>query len=283
LLRAIILPRHISPMKTFLTLCCILFSAFPSSPEQPKSFRDLQWKYPRVRTASAEKDSLLRQRFQEKGIPYAPHAILLRAFKKEAALELWATAAEKQPYVLVHEYRICTSSGVLGPKRRFGDEQVPEGFYELDWFNPQSNFFLSLHISYPNASDRILGSHQNLGGDIFLHGNCASIGCIPITDDGIKEVYWLAVLVHSQGQRHLPIQIFPARLTSDGFNSLSATHSNQPDLLAFWRNLKEGYDLFEKSHQLPGIKTAPYGAYEFLPRAPAFSPHSSENSRAKSR
>ena len=148
-----------------------------SSPGQ-QTFRDLQWKFPRVRAAAAEKDSLLRERFQAKHLPYPPHAILLRAFKKEASLELWATAAE-QPYVLVHEYRICTSSGVLGPKRRFGDEQVPEGFYELDWFNPQSNFFLSMHINYPNASNRILGFRQNLGGDIFLHGNCASIGCIP--------------------------------------------------------------------------------------------------------
>ena len=250
-------------MKMLLTILLVLLSACPSSSEQPKTFRDLQWKYPRVRTASAEKDSLLRQRFQEKGLTYPPHAILLRAFKKEAALELWATAAENQPYILVHEYRICTSSGVLGPKRRFGDEQVPEGFYDLDWFNPQSNFFLSLHISYPNATDRILGSHQNPGGDIFLHGNCASIGCIPITDDGIKEVYWLAVLVHSQGQQHLPIQIFPARLSDEGLKSLAAEHLNQQDLVAFWRNLKEGYDLFEKNHLLPRIKTGPHGAYQF--------------------
>ena len=250
-------------MKAAITLLLVLLSALLSSPEEPKSFRDLQWKFPRVRTASAEKDALLRQRFQEKNLHYPPPAILFRAFKKEAALELWASAAENQRYVLVHEYRICTSSGVLGPKRRFGDEQVPEGFYDLDWFNPQSSFFLSLHISYPNGSDRVLGSHQNPGGDIFLHGDCASIGCIPITDDGIKEVYWLAVLVHSQGQQHLPIQIFPTRLTDDGFKSLANAHPNQPELLAFWRNLKEGYDLFEKSHQLPRVKTNAHGAYEF--------------------
>jgi murein L,D-transpeptidase YafK len=252
-------------MKTLRTALALLFLlAVPSLPEELKSFRDMQWKYPRVRTASKEKDEVLRQRFKEKGLAYPPRAILLRALKQEASLELWAADAEDKPFVLVHEYRICTSSGTLGPKRRFGDEQVPEGFYELDWFNPQSNFFLSLHISYPNASDRILGSHQNPGGDIFLHGNCASIGCIPITDDGIKEVYWLAVLVHSQGQKHLPIQIFPARLTDDGLKGLSATHRNQPALLAFWTNLKKGYDLFETSHQLATIKTRQDGAYEFI-------------------
>lgn len=130
---------------------------------QSKTFERVQERYPRVRTAQKEKDELLRQRFREKNLAFPPRAILLRAFKKEAALELWATDAKDKPYVLVHEYRICTSSRTLGPKRRFGDEQVPEGFYELDWFNPQSNFFLSLHISYPNASDRILGSHSNPG------------------------------------------------------------------------------------------------------------------------
>jgi murein L,D-transpeptidase YafK len=70
-------------------------------------------------------------------------------------------------------------------------------------------------------------------------------------------------LVHSQGQKRLPIEIFPARLTDDGFKSLAASHSNQPDLLAFWRNLKEGYDLFEKSRKLPRIKTNAHGAFEF--------------------
>lgn len=250
-------------MKSCLALLRVLLSAQPSFPEQPKTFRDLQLKFPRVRTASAEKDALLRETFQAKGLRYPPHAILLRAFKKEAVLELWATAAADQPYVLVHEYSICTSSGVLGPKRRYGDTQVPEGFYELDWFNPQSNFFLSMHINYPNASDRILGYRQNLGGDIYLHGNCASIGCIPITDDGIKEVYWLAVLVHNQGQAHLPIEIFPARLTEAGLRSLAATHRNQLELLSFWSNLKEGYDFFESSHRVPRVTARSDGSYAF--------------------
>jgi len=252
-------------MKTVKTAKALLFLlAVPALSEELKSFRDMQWKFPRVRTASKEKNEVLRQRFREKRVNYPPRAILLRAFKQEGLLELWAGDGQDKPLALVHEYRICTSSGTLGPKRRFGDEQVPEGFYELDWFNPQSNFFLSLHISYPNSSDRILGSHQNPGGDIFLHGNCASIGCIPITDDGIKEIYWLAVLVHSQGQQHLPIQIFPARLTDDGLKTLATTHPNQPALIAFWSNLKDGYTLFEKTHRLLRVTTRRDGAYEFI-------------------
>jgi len=249
---------------TKFALPLLLLLTIPSSSEEMESFRDLQWKYARVRIASKEKDEVLRQRFKERALTCPPRAILLRAFKKEALLELWAADTEDKSYVLVNEYRICTSSGILGPKRRFGDEQVPEGFYELDWFNPQSNFFLSLHISYPNTSDRILGSHQNPGGDIFLHGNCASIGCLPITDDGIKEVYWLAVQVRNLGRQHLPIHIFPARLTDDGLKALATTHPKQPALIAFWSNLKQGHDLFEKTHRLPIIKTRGDGTYEFV-------------------
>src|SRR6266481_1237468 len=227
---------------TKFALPLLLLLTIPSSSEEMESFRDLQWKYARVRIASKEKDEVLRQRFKEKALAYPPRAILLRAFKQEGLLELWAAGAADRPY-----------------------ELVPEGFYELDWFNPQSNFFLSLHISYPNASDRIRGSHKNPGGDIFLHGNCASIGCIPITDDGIKEVYWLAVQVHNRDQQHLPIQIFPARLTDEGLKALATAHSHQEALIAFWSNLKEGYDFFEKNHRLPRVKTRADGAYAFSP------------------
>jgi murein L,D-transpeptidase YafK len=251
------------PGHTLWLTSLFLFSS-AALPQSANSFREQQLKFPRVRVASKEKDAALRQLFAERNLAYPPHAILFRAFKKEAVLELWASDADDKPFALVHEYRICTSSGTLGPKRRFGDEQVPEGFYELDWFNPQSNFYLSLHISYPNASDRILKTRQNPGGDIFLHGNCASIGCIPITDDGIKEVYWLAVLVHNQGQRHLPIHIFPARLTDTGFKTLMGAHQNSPRLITFWSNLKQGYDLFEKAHRLPRITSRPDGSYAFL-------------------
>ena len=73
------------------------------------------------------------------------------------------------------------------PQATQGDSQVPEGFYHMDRFNPLSNFHLSLGVSYPNQSDRILGASGRLGGDIFIHGDCVTIGCVPITDEGIRE------------------------------------------------------------------------------------------------
>jgi len=241
----------------------VLFLGSAAAPQQVSSFREQQLQFSRVRTAAQEKDDGIRRMFEEKKLTYPPQAILFRAFKKEAQLELWASDSPGKELTLVHTYAICATSGVLGPKRKFGDVQVPEGFYELDWFNPQSNFYLSLHISYPNSADRILGSRANPGGDIFLHGNCVTIGCIPITDDGIKEVYWLAVQVHGTGQRHIPIEIFPARLTEEGFSSLKRSHLNQPELLAFWGNLREGFDLFERDHRSLKVTVASDGIYNF--------------------
>jgi murein L,D-transpeptidase YafK len=250
------------PKATPVFLLSGLFAAAIGA-QQGASLREQQLRYPRVRTASTEKDASLRAAFEKKNLAYPPKAILLRAFKKESLLELWVADSERGTFTLAKIYSICATSGVLGPKRRFGDVQVPEGFYDLDWFNPQSNFYLSMHISYPNASDRILGSHSNPGGDIFLHGNCVTIGCIPIQDDGIKEVYWLAVLARTSGQRHLPIEIFPARLTDDGLRALAQSHRDNADLIAFWDNLKAGYDAFENTHKLPSVKVAPDGRYVF--------------------
>jgi hypothetical protein len=96
----------------------------------PPSFRDQQWRFPRVRTAAKEKDEAVKQLLASKRLRYPPKAILLRAFKKEGLLELW-TENDYGTYTLAKTYSICATSGVLGPKRRFGDEQVRKDF--MSW------------------------------------------------------------------------------------------------------------------------------------------------------
>jgi murein L,D-transpeptidase YafK len=221
-----------------------------------------------VRAAANEKNGAWRELFLAKNLMFPPKRILLQAFKREAVLEVWSADKSPSAFTYLKSFRICASSGELGPKRRFGDQQVPEGFYEIDQFNPESEFLLSLHVSYPNSSDRILGSNGNLGGDIFVHGNCVTIGCLPITDDGIKELYWLAVLARQSGQKHIPIWIFPARLTDDGFRSLAQRHRQESDLVAFWANLKEGFDAFQKDHRTSEIAISPDGRYHFRSPTP---------------
>ncbi len=188
----------------------LLFLGTVLSPQQPSSlFREEQLAHPRVKTAAHEKDLELRALFAQKNLVYPPQQILLRAFKREAMLEVWVSSSTTQNYTLLKTFRICSSSGELGPKRRYGDSQVPEGFYEIDHFNPESAYYLSLHVSYPNASDRVLASHSNPGGDIFVHGNCVTIGCLPITDDGIKQVYLASSPAQAIGPIPHPYMDFP--------------------------------------------------------------------------
>jgi murein L,D-transpeptidase YafK len=212
-----------------------------------------------VQTAIKEKSETVKALFAAKKLAYPPQEIFIRVFKREGVLELWSHSANK--FVLVKEYKICAASGSLGPKRRQGDNQVPEGFYYIDRFNPVSNFHLSLGVNYPNESDKILGASGNLGGDIFIHGNCVSIGCMAITDDQIKELYVIAVDAKAAGQNRIPVHIFPAKMNQTGMKRLAAEAAQNQTLLSFWRNLKEGYDAFENNRRLPDIRVDRQGRY----------------------
>jgi murein L,D-transpeptidase YafK len=226
------------------------------------TFRREQERYPRVRAARVQAQPRLAADFSKVGLAYPPRQIVLRVFKMEGELELWARGAGGGPFVLVKTYPVCAFSGTLGPKRRQGDRQVPEGFYRISGFNPWSRFHLSLRIDYPNASDRILGGAGDLGGDIFIHGSCVTIGCVPIRDGPIAEVYVAAVDARDAGQAAIPVHIFPCRLDGD-LLGLEREAWRRPGLLDFWRNLKEGYDAFQSTRLLPRVWVDRRGRYRF--------------------
>jgi murein L,D-transpeptidase YafK len=183
----------------------------------------------------------------------------IRVFKWDKEVEVWLRPKAQKEFRLFKKYAICASSGELGPKRMQGDGQVPEGFYSIAVFNPYSSYHLSLGVSYPNASDRIIGK-GNLGGDIMIHGNCVTIGCMPLTDTYIKEVYVLAVEARNSGQQNIPVHIFPINMTESGMQELAARGNEHK---SFWDNLKTGYDLFEKNKQLPKVTVDKTGKYVF--------------------
>lgn len=230
-----------------------------------QSIKEEQLRYPRVRDAYKEKETLIRDLFLQKQINYPPQNIFIRIFKEEEILELWARSKPRDQFTLIKEYKICHRSGDLGPKRREGDSQVPEGFYHINGFNPQSAFHLSLRINYPNDSDRVLSDRQHPGGDIFIHGNCVTIGCIPITDENIKELYLVAVEARNNGQRRIPVHIFPKRLSEGGMTDLRDRFKDKNNLISFWENLREGCDYFERNHQLPTFRVRENGSYLFAP------------------
>jgi murein L,D-transpeptidase YafK len=229
-------------------------------------FKQAQLRHQRVREAYAQKEKMLEKWLSDKGIAHGGLDLYIRAFKKEQQLEVWVKEKSKPQYVLLKQYEFCETSGVLGPKRRQGDEQIPEGFYFIDRFNPNSLYHLSLGIDYPNVADKLREKAKpgiSLGGDIFIHGDCVTIGCIPLTDDKMKEVYVLAVEARAAGQQQIPVHIFPSRLGEAGIQSLRKEFASREDLLVFWANLKPGYDLFESKRQLPRVSVSPQGAYFF--------------------
>jgi murein L,D-transpeptidase YafK len=214
-----------------------------------ESFKDEQLTYPRVRQAYKDKEGIVKQSLKTAGIDINKMEICIRAFKEEKELQVWARNNEDAAFKLVRIFYFCASSGTLGPKRKMGDNQIPEGFYQIIRFNPSSAFYLSLGIDYPNASDKVLGVKGKLGGDIFIHGDCVTIGCIPITDDKIKELYIYCVESKNNGNP-IHVTIYPAKLTEQKYMQLKNEYKNQPNQLSLWEDLYKEYSSFEANKKL---------------------------------
>lgn len=237
----------------FLVVSILLFS---SGFLIKNDFKASQLKHSRVKQAYSDKGTCVEGMLHELNIKEVH--IFIRAFKLEEKLEVWGKDKDSRKFKLITSFPFCHSSGYLGPKRRRGDYQIPEGFYEIDRFNPESNFHLSLRVNYPNASDKIQSNATRLGGDIFIHGSCVTVGCIPITDDWIEEVYILAVEAKNNGQLNIPVHIFPSILNQNNYQELIKDY---PNYTSFWSSLKEGYDYFEDTRVLPKVDVNDEGQY----------------------
>lgn len=227
-------------------------------------FKNSQLRYPRVQQAYKDKNPEIDRLLNRDKILRGSMEIFIRIFKQEKTVELWAKNKTDKKFILLTSFPFCASSGDLGPKRGQGDSQTPEGFYFINTFNPSSNYYLSLGINYPNPSDKILSHEKNPGGDIFIHGNCVTIGCIPITDDKIKELYIFTVEARNNGQDNIPVHIFPMPLTEENLVILGQHYKTEPGKLSFWKNLKEGYELFEKTSTIPVVSVSKDGAYHYF-------------------
>lgn len=133
--------------------------------------------------------------------------IALLAFKAERRMELWKQSREG--WVFIKAFGFTSFSGELGPKLREGDRQIPEGIYTIEYLNPNSSYYLSLKIGYPNDFDRKKGAadfRDNLGGDIFIHGKNVTVGCIPLGDEAIEELFYI---VSENGISHTQVIVSP--------------------------------------------------------------------------
>jgi murein L,D-transpeptidase YafK len=194
-----------------------------------------------MRPLSPRMLALLEEKGMAKETP-----ILARIFKEESELELWKQDNSGR-FALLKTYPICRWSGELGPKIKEGDRQAPEGYYTITpgQMNPNSSFYLSFNMGYPNAFDR---AHGRTGAHLMVHGDCSSRGCYAMTDDQIGEIYSLARESFFGGQQAFQIQAYPFRMTPLNM----AKHRNNPHF-AFWKMLKQGYDHFEVSRLEPKV------------------------------
>jgi murein L,D-transpeptidase YafK len=176
--------------------------------------------------------------------PSAP--TIIRTYKKEAELEIWKMKSSGE-YALLKTYPMCRWSGQLGPKKREGDMQVPEGFYTIapGQMNPNSHYYLSFNVGYPNAYDRAYGRS---GGNVMVHGVCSSAGCFSMTDEQVADIYAIARESFAGGQREIQLQSYPFHMTAENL----AKFRLDPNI-EFWRDLKSGSDHFEVTKAEPSV------------------------------
>jgi murein L,D-transpeptidase YafK len=176
--------------------------------------------------------------------PGAP--VYLRVFKEESELEVWK-AREDGRYALVKTFPVCNWGGTLGPKQTTGDLMSPEGFYNVTAgrLNPDSKYHLAFNIGYPNALDRALG---RTGSAIMVHGDCRSVGCFAMSNQGIEEIYAFVRDSLAAGETSVPVHVFPFRMNAANMKR----HADNP-ASATWGPLKEAYDDFTRTRQPPEI------------------------------
>lgn len=188
-------------------------------------------------------EARLKPFFNEAKAPYPPSRVTLLAIKDEKKLELWTE--EQGERFFIRAYKIRAASGVGGPKLREGDRQVPEGIYQLEYLNPNSLYHLSMKIDYPNTFDRAMAEQEKrtgLGGDIFIHGNAVSIGCLAIGDPAIEELFTLVV---KGGPKNVKVIIAPSDPRK---HSIAALADDQPKWVAgLYADISAGFSAYTLS------------------------------------
>lgn len=181
--------------------------------------------------------------------------IMVRIFKEEGVLEIWKQK-DTGRYDQVASYKICKWSGKLGPKYTEGDRQAPEGYYDIGpaQMNPNSSYYLSFNVGYPNAYDR---AHGHTGSNLMVHGACSSSGCYSMSDEQVAQIYAFARDAFAGGQQSFQLAAYPFRMTAENM----ARYRNDPNY-DFWKMMKTGYDYFELTKTPPKVDVCE-GRYVF--------------------
>ena len=192
--------------------------------------------------------------------------IFVRLYKESSELEIWKQR-ENGDYALLKTFQICKWSGALGPKKKEGDRQAPEGVYIVGpgQMNPASHYYLSFNIGYPNSFDRSLG---RTGSNLMVHGACSSSGCYSMTDEDAGVIFSLARDSFRGGQTSFQIQALPFRMTAENL----AKHKDDENM-PFWRMLKVGSDSFDLTLKPPKVDVCDHSYVFNADAGPSFDPN----------
>ena len=198
-------------------------------------------------------------KFQRKEINPQNYELFIIVYKLEQLVEVWVrNTGSNAEYTKLTQYAFCKISGVLGPKRKENDFQIPEGIYHIDRFNPKSQYHVSLGVNYPNAADLILSDKKKPGKDIFLHGGCVTVGCVPITDRYISELYLIAKGASNQKDGKIPVYMFPYKMDEEKHERFTTKHTMHAD---FWTNLKPVYEKIVETNMPVSFEVNEEGKY----------------------
>lgn len=216
---------------------------------------------------------------REAGLDYPPKVVLFRAFKKELELEIWAANKPRDKLRLVRTIPVCAIVEEAGPKLKPYDKRTPEGFYHLAprfrsrlpwmWTKLESGkvedfgvvgdgspFFY--HLDYPNLVDAAhskAAGYRVPRGEICVHPNCATEGCVSFENRDFLFVFAFASHHRAAKLGKVQLHIFPFRFDHDwefADEAASYRHLNRlgrKRLREFWQNLREGFELFNRTHQ----------------------------------
>jgi len=229
----------------FIVLLAVLTSAYFAFPYLKPIYQRLVGSSAELEEVRQRVGPSLRAALSDIGLQIG-QPTYIRVFKEEQQLEVWLES--NGTFELFKTYQICNFSGELGPKVKEGDGQSPEGFYNVNEaaMNPNSSYHLSFNLGFPNIFDQ---AHSRTGSFLMIHGNCVSVGCYAMTDEGIEEIYLIVEAAHTAGQKEVPVHAFPFKMTSE---RLERERGNI--WFAYWQNLKDGFDWFERQKIPPSVR-----------------------------
>lgn len=206
------------------------------------------------RAAKARRADKVQKLFSDAGVKWPAAEMLYRVFKKEWKLEVWANDEKGKPLSPIATYGICMISGVLGPKHKEGDRQVPEGFYTLNYITTQTAYHLAMYVNYPNPWDK-KQSPVSPGSDILVHGSCASIGCVSMGDETIEELYTMAAPLYAKSGK-IQMHVFPARDMK-----AAMAEPEMAENVSFWKMIEPTKEKFDQDHLMPTVTFDGFGNY----------------------